>query len=292
MKREIQSAFAMLRRGKKVAAPPAHVQVEVTNACNLKCETCHRDLLHPHPTHMQLDVFKKVIDEIRPKRVNVSGIGEPFINKNIFDMIAYARNTDAKINCATNFTLVERKIEEIVESGIGQLKVSIDAARRETYNQIRKKDLHETLIANIKEINEAKKRLKITTPAIRFNYALQSANIDELLETIELARSLDIKSMFIQYLEYTDREDRRERLTGDLTADRLRTTLEAADALSKRYGIDTNLPIWFRYFDLYWNKMQPIEQFKPNKKPCYFPLTLRRQYRLVVTVLPFSSLES
>jgi radical SAM protein with 4Fe4S-binding SPASM domain len=271
MKREIQSGFAMLTRGKKVSAPPAHVQVEITNACNLKCETCHRDLLYPHPTHMKLDVFKKVIDEIRPKRVNVSGIGEPFINEDVFDMIDYARSSGAKINCATNFTLVERKIEDIVKSGIGQLKVSIDAAKRETYDRIRKKDLHETLIANIRDINETKKRLNSPTPALRFNYALQSDNIDELLETIELAHSLDIKSMYIQYLEYTDRENRRERLTGDLTAERLREALEAADALAKRYGITTNLPIWFRDFDLYWNKMLPIDQFKPNNKPCYFP---------------------
>ncbi|MCD6185847.1 MAG: SPASM domain-containing protein [Deltaproteobacteria bacterium] len=218
-----------------------------------------------------MDVFKKLIDETQPKRVNVSGLGEPFINKNIFDMIAYARNAGAKINCATNLTLVERKIEDIVKSGINQLKVSIDAAKRETYNRIRKKDLYETLIVNIKDINETKKRLNSTTPTIRLNYALQYDNIDELLDTIKLARSLGIKSMYIQYLEYTDREKRRERLTGDLTAERVRKTLEAADALAKRYGIATNLPIWFRDFDLYWNKMLPIEQFKPNRKPCYFP---------------------
>lgn len=271
MKREIQSGFSILRRGTKVAARPVHVQVEVTNACNLKCATCHRDLLYPHPQHMELDVFKKAIDEIQPKRVNVSGIGEPFINKDIFEMIAYAGNAGAKVNCATNFTLVERKIEDIVKSGIGQLKVSIDAARRETYYRIRKKDLYETLIANIKDINETKKRLNSTTPSIRLNYALQCDNIDELLDTIELARSLDIKSMYIQYLEYTDRENRREILTGDLTVERLRKTIEAADALTKRYGIATNLPIWFRDFDIYWNKMLPIEEFKPNKKPCYFP---------------------
>ena len=154
MKREIQSGFSIFRRGTKVAARPVHVQVEVTNACNLKCESCHRDLLYPHPTHMDLGTFKNAIDEIQPKRVNVSGIGEPWINRDIFNMIEHAKSSGTKVNCATNFTLAERKIEDIVKSGIDQLKISIDGATRETYHQIRKKDLFDTIVANIKEINE------------------------------------------------------------------------------------------------------------------------------------------
>jgi radical SAM protein with 4Fe4S-binding SPASM domain len=47
--------------------------------------------------------------------------------------------------------------------------------------------------------------------------------------------------------------------------------LKEAERRANKHGIITNLGIWWRDFDIFWNKMQPITEFQPNDKPCYFP---------------------
>ncbi len=264
-------ALRSVRKSGKVVGLPAHLQVEITNKCNLRCLSCHRDLLYPKTTTMSFENFKKVFNDVRPSKINVSGLGEPFLNPDVFKIIRYAKKAGSAVNCATNFTLVRNKIEKILDSGIDQLKISIDAADRETFHKIRRKDLYNVLIENIQNLNSAKEKHGIDKPDIRFNFALQKNNINELFDTIELAKSLNVKSMYIQYLVYIDREERKKSLVGNLTPGKIKKVLLKADKLTKSYKITTNISMWKREFDLFWNNMQPFENFVPNKKHCYFP---------------------
>lgn len=250
---------------------PIHLQVETTNDCNLICGSCHRDILYPRTTKMTYDNFKKIFNEIRPLKINVSGLGEPFLNKEIFSMIRYAKSLEIPVNCASNFTVVEDKIESILDSGIDQIKISIDASNRDTFLRIRAKDMYETLVDNITKLNNLKKERGIDKPELRFNYALQRDNIDELLDVIDLANSLNIKAVYIQYLVYIDREERKSRLVGDLTPEIIKNVLLKAEKLTKKYGIRTNIDMWMRDFDLFWNNMRCQKYYVPNNKPCYFP---------------------
>jgi len=271
MKRKLLTLFNIFRRSEKVVGLPIHVQVETTNACNLRCATCHRDVLYPRPKMMKLENFKTIYDEILPENINVSGLGEPFLNPDIFKIIKYAKEKGSAVNCASNFTRVGDKIDKILESGIDQIKISVDAAKRETFYKIRARDLYDTLTGNIRELRELKGKRDVEKPSLRFNYALQQDNIDELLDTIRLAHELNVPGIYVQYLEYIDRENRKERLVGDITKSKLKKTLKEADTLSKSLGITTNINIWMRDFELFFNKMGQTDNFKPNKKKCYFP---------------------
>jgi len=220
---------------------------------------------------MSFENFKKVFDAVKPLKINVSGLGEPFLNPDVFKIIKYAKKHGTAVNCATNFTLVGDKIEDLVNSGIDQLKISIDAAKPETFHSIRKLDLYEILVENIRMLNKIKQERGLKKPAVRFNYALQKDNIDELLDTIELAKSLNIKAVYIQYLVYIDREDRKAKLVGDITKEQLGDVLSKADSLFKQYDIVSNIDMWMRDFDFFWNNMRYIGDFEPNRRPCYFP---------------------
>lgn len=264
-------ALRPIRKTGKVIGLPAHLQVEITNKCNLRCLSCHRDLLYPKTTNMSFKKFKKMFDDVRPARINVSGLGEPFLNPDVFKIIQYAKKSHCSVNCATNFTLVGNKIENLLDSGIDQIKISIDAANRETFLRIRKKDMYNILIENIRKLNSIKEERGIDKPGVRFNFALQKINIDELLDTIELAKSLNVNSMYVQYLVYIDREGRKAKLVSDLSPQKIKDILLKADKLTKNYGIMTNIDMWMRDFDLFWNNMQPSEYFVQNNKACYFP---------------------
>lgn len=264
------TARKLLRSG-EIIGLPLHLQVEITNDCNLLCESCHRDLLYPKTTTMKFEEFKKIFDEIRPLKINVSGLGEPFLNPDVFEIISYAKRGGAAVNCASNFTLVGDKIRKIIDSGIDQIKVSIDAATPETFLAIRKFDLFDTLVENIEKVNTAKREMGVEHPSIRFNFALQNGNIDELLDTLKLADRLGVKTMFIQYLAYVDREDRKKKLVGELNAEKLRHVLLQAEALASELGITTNIGMWKTEFEYFWQNMQPGQYFSPDTRPCFFP---------------------
>lgn len=271
MKRRMKSAYSLLRRQQKVAELPIHLQVETTNACNLRCATCHRDLLYPRPKAMKFENFRKIFDEVQPENINVSGLGEPFLNPEIFEMIKYSKRRGALVNCASNFTLVGNKIDRIIESGIDQIKVSIDASDPETFHKIRGKDLYSALCENIGRLNKAKRKKNTDKPALRFNYALQKDNIDQLTDTVKLAADLNVQGIYVQYLEYFDREDRKDALVGNLSKQKLKSIFFQADRIARERGILSNINIWLRDFDLLYNKMLPEDKFVPNQKKCYFP---------------------
>ena len=250
---------------------PLHLQLEITDACNLRCITCSRDQIIENPKIMSFGKFKEIYDNIKPQKINISGLGEPFINKDIFRMSAYANKKGSAVNLATNFTLAGRYMDEIVSSGIDQLKVSIDAANRDTYLKIRKQDKFEEITSSIEKLNYLKNKAGVAKPEIRFNFALQKDNIDELTDVINLASKLKIRSIYIQYLEYIDMEERKPYIVGKLNKNTLREHLIVAENLAKAKKINTNISIWLKDLELYSNKMEPVDKFIPNMRTCYFP---------------------
>ena len=261
----------LLRRPEIVKDLPIHLQMESTDACNLNCTTCSRDVIIDKAKLLDEKVWKKVINEVRPTNINVSGIGEPFLHPDIFDIVGYAKSKGSIINCATNFTRIDHRYREIIDSGISQLKVSIDSTNRETFKAIRGEDYFDEILDNVKNIINLRDELKRDTPGIRFNFAVQALNYKQAPALIDLAAEVGVEGIYFQYLEYVDMEDRKGMLTADMTKQSLLDVLKETEKRAEEKGILTNLDIWWRDFDIFWNKMQPIEEFIPNKKACYFP---------------------
>jgi radical SAM protein with 4Fe4S-binding SPASM domain len=261
----------LLRRPEVVNDLPIHLQMESTDACNLNCTTCSRDIFIKKARLLDEKIWKKVIDEVRPTNINVSGIGEPFLHPDIFAIVKYAKGKGSIINCATNFTRIHGRYREVIDSGISQLKVSIDSTNRETFKSIRGEDCFDEIIDNIRNIVNIRNDLKKTTPAIRFNFALQHLNYKQAPELIDLAAEIGVEGIYFQYLEYVDMEGRKGMLTGDMTKESLLEVLKETEKRAAEKGILTNLDIWWRDYDIFWNKMQPIDEFQPNNKQCYFP---------------------
>jgi radical SAM protein with 4Fe4S-binding SPASM domain len=261
----------LLRRPKIVNDLPIHLQMESTDACNLNCTTCSRDIFIDKAKLLDEKIWKKVIDEIVPTNINVSGIGEPFLHPDIFDIVGYAKSKGSIINCATNFTRIDGRYREIIDSGISQLKVSIDSTDRETFKAIRGEDYFDEIIDNVRNIVHLRDDLKKDVPGIRFNFAVQALNYKQAPGLIDLAAEVGVEGIYFQYLEYVDMEDRKGMLTGDMTKESLLEVLKETEKRAEEKGILTNLDIWWRDFDVFWNKMQPIAEFQPNNKACYFP---------------------
>ena len=127
-------------RTAEAIAPPVCLYLEVTNRCNLLCETCPRTFedLEP-PADMSWELFTSIIDQVpNIARVVMHGVGEPMLVKNLPQMIRYLKARGIYTLFNTNGTLLTpRKQRELIETGLDELRVSVDAADAQTFLAVR-----------------------------------------------------------------------------------------------------------------------------------------------------------
>lgn len=146
-KAQYESDWVELPRKYKVSRVPIHLDIEVTNACNYKCEMCafhSSDAKFPPKEicYMSFELFKKIIDENVPKGlrgVKLNFRGEPLMHPDIVKMVKYCKQhgiADCRFN--TNGSLMTNELaRELIKAGIDHVSFSIDDHRREVYNKIR-----------------------------------------------------------------------------------------------------------------------------------------------------------
>ena len=270
IKHHAAMAFNALFKPNHAVSLPRHVQIEVTTFCNMDCLSCGRQNIIEKPHHMQFCELKDIFDAIQPQNINLSGLGEPLLNPDIFRMITYCKSKGAIVNFPTNLNVSSNHIRNLVEAGPQQIKVSIDSATPNTYRRVRKANSFEKILNNIHLINRLKRENSLHSPEIRFNFALQKANIGELPQVLFLASELGVSTVYVQDLNYFSVEGKKEELC-NIDRNELRAMLDSCDRIARKNRIKTNLHNWNRHFDLFHNKMLPQEQFQPNRIKCLFP---------------------
>ena len=96
-----------------VNSEPMTIQIEPTNRCNLNCKQCFRyDLSSKRAVgDMEFEVFKKIIKQFKYVfDVSLIGLGESFLNKNLFRMIDLLSAKNIDVSLTTNGTVYNEKI--------------------------------------------------------------------------------------------------------------------------------------------------------------------------------------
>ncbi len=177
---------------------PSILMVEPTNLCNLKCPLCptgNGSLTAPRG-FMAFEDFKKIIDETGKYLLNLTlwNYGEPFLNKDIYKMIKYAREKNIFVRISTNghFFQKEENIQSLLESDLDYLIVSLDGASQETFSKYRKNGNFEKVIENIHKISEERKRQNRKSPHIEIQFIIMKHNEHEVQKMKELAKTLNV----------------------------------------------------------------------------------------------------
>jgi len=120
-------------RGAIADISPRVVFIEVTNRCNLLCETCPRTFLEREPIRsLSLDEFTAIAEQFpQMERALLHGIGEPLLNRSLPEMIAYLKQRQVEVIINSNGTLLTPSWQEtLVKSGLDQYRCSIDGANQ------------------------------------------------------------------------------------------------------------------------------------------------------------------
>ncbi len=124
-----------------VPGGPLTLSIESTAKCNLSCPMCLRERVYFPPRDMEFSLFKKIIDESRDflEFAVPYGAGEPLLNPEIFDMIAYCTRSGITTGISTNATVLsEESSRRLIEAGLGYIVFAFDGASREVFEAYRR----------------------------------------------------------------------------------------------------------------------------------------------------------
>jgi len=181
---------------------PVDVLVETTAFCNLKCVMCPQKSMKRPRGEMKFEIFRKIVDEIAfentSTRLWLAIMGEALLLKEkLIEMIRYAKAKGiGRIHLNTNGTLMFPSMtEKLIESGIDEIIVGIDAFSEETYNKIRVGGNFKEVIDNIEFFLKQKKEKRFQKPKLILQFIVMDENEHELEQFKEywLAKGAIIK---------------------------------------------------------------------------------------------------
>jgi len=192
---------------------PLFLDVEVTSACNLKCEFCATTYRGNKIKRGFLSdkLFRKIIDEGAAKGlygVKFNLRGEPLLHPQIAEFVRYAKQKgliDVYFN--TNALLLTDKMaRDLISAGLDRLSISFEGFTKEIYERYRKGSSFEIVTANIENIQAVKRQLGADAPKIR----VQTVMLPDIVPIFE-----DYKAFWkdkvdeVAFLDFKEMKDRR-----------------------------------------------------------------------------------
>lgn len=236
------------QRGPIAEILPRVVFIEVTNRCNLLCQTCPRTFFDREPLKsLTLKEFIDIAEQFpKMQRALLHGIGEPLLNRELPEIIEYlvGRNVEVIIN--SNGTLLSAEWQEkLINSGLNEYRCSIDGAKNETYARIRGANLLPKLTKGLEGLVQMKERLGSITPRISIWCVATRENLEELPDLVRLAARLGVPEVYVQRLVYFARnpEEQYGMALDDLAifgkdSDYQEKVIEDCTLLSEELGLD------------------------------------------------------
>ena len=185
---------------------PTQVYIEVTNYCNSLCVSCPLTYNHFLPYepkyHLGWDNFRRIVDQLpRLDRVVLHGIGEPLLNKELPRFVSHLKDRGAQVLFNTNAILLDQKRgDALVEAGLDELRVSLDAVTPELYAQLRGVDQLPRIIKNLEAF--VKRHGGRERPKVSLWWVAMQANLPQLPDFVRLAARIGISEVYLQRLVY------------------------------------------------------------------------------------------
>lgn len=132
----LKATMSLASASPVIAGRPMNVTIEPTNACNLGCPVCETGagVLGRETGHMTLAQFQTIIDKIggHTNTLLFYFMGEPFMNKQAYEMIRYAKNAGIPfIDTCTNGDFVDP--ERLVACGLDRVSFQIGGMSQRTH---------------------------------------------------------------------------------------------------------------------------------------------------------------
>jgi MoaA/NifB/PqqE/SkfB family radical SAM enzyme len=194
----------------RAARPPVCLYLEVTNRCNLLCTTCPRTYVELEPpADMSWDLFTRIVDQTEDlTRAVLHGVGEPMLVKDLPKMVRYLKDRGVYVLFNTNGTVLNQKNgRALIDAGLDELRVSLDASNAKSYLKVRGKDYFGRILKNVKAFRDMQEREGAEKPRVSAWLTGLRETIEELPEFVRVAADIGIREVYLQRLVFFDRDE-------------------------------------------------------------------------------------
>jgi radical SAM protein with 4Fe4S-binding SPASM domain len=220
-------------------ATPREVYIEPTNRCNEFCQTCPRTFTQREPeADLDLERFVRILDQFPGvERVVLHGIGEPLLARDLPRMVAEANGRGARVLFNTNALALHRRLaEQLIDAGLDQLRVSMDAADPRTYRAIRGVDGYAKAMRRTAEFCALQRERRAERPRVSLYFMAMRENAHELPAVIERAGAMGVPQVVLQRLVYFGNGLAREEQS--VMGDPDRDWMASCDEAAARAGVE------------------------------------------------------
>ena len=191
---------------------PICLYLETTNRCNLLCTTCPRtyEELEP-PSDMSWELFTSIVDQFpKIERVVLHGVGEPMMVAGLprcGPISQGKRGVYVLFN--TNGTLMrEKKCRELIEAGLDEMRISLDAAEPKAFQAVRGRDVFDRIVKNIRNFVALRNRMGAKNPRLSLWLTGLRETLEQLPALIRLAHGMGVMEVHLQRLVYFGEQSR------------------------------------------------------------------------------------
>ncbi len=176
------------------------VRIEASSLCQLHCPQCPRakgELRTVGEGYLKSIDFKNFVNN-HPvfKKIELSNWGEIFLNPQLKDIMSYARSKKIDLTATNGVNLNaldDETLECLVKYQFKTLTVSLDGASDDIYKIYRRGGCFDTVIDNIKRINEYKRKYKTVFPELVWQFVIFGHNEHQLSEARKKAEELKME---------------------------------------------------------------------------------------------------
>jgi MoaA/NifB/PqqE/SkfB family radical SAM enzyme len=231
-------------RETRTERPPVCLYLEVTNRCNLLCTTCPRTYaeLEP-PADMSWGLFTTIVDQLPDlQRAVLHGVGEPMLVRNLPRMVKYLKDRGVYVLFNTNGTVLNDKNgRALIEAGLDELRVSLDASNAASYKAIRGKDYFNRILRNVRGFREMQEREGHAVPRVSAWLTGLKETVAELPAFVQVAADIGVREVYLQRLVFFEegaigRARPDQALYEQMSRDEARY-LEEAETLAQSLGL-------------------------------------------------------
>lgn len=180
-----------IKNHKKPIMGPVRATFILSYRCNSRCSMCSR--WKEKSEDFSTEEAKRVLEQLANMgvvNVSLSG-GEPLLREDFFELVSYAKKLGIYyITTTSNGILIDKHLNEILDSGLSVFAISIDSLKPETYKNIRGIDALPKVIANIKLLLETRKNKKQKKPYIELCTVINKQNFFELPGIANMCKSI------------------------------------------------------------------------------------------------------
>ncbi len=178
-----------------------YLRVSITDNCNLRCIYCMPEegaICHKEEDMISMEEAFKLVEifsSLGIEKVRITG-GEPLLRKGVCDLIKNINSlqTIKEIGITTNGVLLYEYLDELVESGLTTLNISLDTINEEKFKKMTRYGKMYKVINAIKKARNYNLKVKLNSLII------QGFNDDEVLSLVNFAIENDVILRFIELM--------------------------------------------------------------------------------------------